>query len=413
VPETPRSKRCVDDLAIFGGSPSFAGPLHVGAPNLGDRQRLLARINEALDRNRLTNDGPFVQELEHRIAGRLGVAHCVAMCNGTVALQIAVRACELRGEIIVPSFTFVATPHALRWLGLTPVFCDVDPVTHNIDPSQVQALITPETSAIIGVHVWGRPCDTKRLSAIADHHGLGLLFDAAHAFGCSSLGRMVGGFGDAEVFSFHATKLANSFEGGAVVTNSGELASRLRLMRNFGFADYDQVVSIGINGKMSEVAAAMGLTSLDSLDHSIEINRQNYAQYLEHLRGVPGVSAVRFDDREACNYQYVVVEIDNAAFGCTRDEVQRVLWAENILARRYFYPGCHRVEPYRSDARVSRQLPATESLCERVLCLPTGATVSAEAVEIICQIIRLVATAPKAVSKRRHTLACSERQSGK
>jgi dTDP-4-amino-4,6-dideoxygalactose transaminase len=394
-------KSRVDDLAIFGGLPAFAAPVHVGAPNPVERRRLFARIEEALDRNRLTNDGEFVQEFERRILVRLGAKHCIAMCNGTVAMQAAIRACDLTGQVIVPSFTFVATPHALTWLGLTPVFCDIDPRTHNLDPSHVERLVTQETTGIIGVHVWGRVCDTDRLRAIADAHGIHLLFDAAHAFGCSCRGRMVGTFGDAEVFSFHATKLVQSFEGGAVVTNDDDLATRLRLMRNFGFEDYDHIVSVGTNGKMSEISAAMGLTSLESLDDLIATNKRNYTSYLEHLRGLPGVTMVRFDEREACNYQYVVVEIDSASFGCTRDDVQQVLWSENVLARRYFYPGCHRTEPYRSVLGPSaRRLIATETLCERVLCLPTGAAIDLGAIQAVCQIVRLVTTARQEVAER-------------
>src|SRR5690349_4944149 len=204
----------LSDLAIFGAPPVFEEPLHVGRPNIGDRERLLARINDMLDRRWLTNNGPFVQELEEKIAAFLGVKHCIAMCNATVGLEIAIRATGMTGEVIVPSFTFIATAHALQWQEITPVFCDIDPRTHNIDPQQVEKLITPRTTGIIGVHVWGRACDVAALEAIAARRRLTLLFDAAHAFGCSYRGRMIGGFGDAEVLSFHATKFFNSFEGG-------------------------------------------------------------------------------------------------------------------------------------------------------------------------------------------------------
>src|SRR6185369_3387994 len=203
---------------------------------------------------------------EQRVAKMLGVRHCIAMCNATVALEITIRALGLTGEVLVPSFTFIATAHALQWQQIIPVFCDVDPETHCLNPRSVEKMITPRTTGIIGVHLWGRGCDIGSLSEIARSNGLKLLFDAAHAFGCSYEGRMIGGFGDAEVFSFHATKFFNTFEGGAVTTNDDDLAEKIRLMKNFGFAGYDQVIYLGTNGKMSEVSAAMGLTSLESLD---------------------------------------------------------------------------------------------------------------------------------------------------
>lgn len=383
----------VADLAIFGGTPKFAEKLHVGRPNIGDRERLLGRINDILDRRWLTNGGRYVCEFEQRVADLGGVEHCVAMCNGTVALEIAARALELKGEVIIPSFTFVATAHALQWQGITPVFCDVDPETHNIDVAKIEPKITPRTSAIIGVHTWGRPCDTERLEQIANEHGLKLLFDAAHAFACSHRGRMIGSFGNAEVYSFHATKFVNTFEGGAVATNDPDLASQIRLMRNFGFVGYDRVACLGTNGKMSEVSAAMGLTGLDSLDEFIAVNRRNYERYQRELEGVPGVEFVTYDGVGRQNYQYVVLEVDAGRLGVSRDQLVRILEAENVLARRYFYPGCHQMEPYRSRSpQKDLHLPHTEALAQRVVSLPTGTSIDPETVAAICQIIRFVGT---------------------
>jgi dTDP-4-amino-4,6-dideoxygalactose transaminase len=394
-------------LAIFGAPPTFPEPLHVGRPNIGDRGRLAGRFDALLDRRWLTNDGPCVQEFEQRIAEVIGVRHVVAMCNATIALEITARATGLAGEVIVPSFTFVATAHALQWQRITPVFCDIDPATHNIDPARVEELITPRTTGIVGVHVWGRPCDVEALEDIAARHGLQLLFDAAHAFGCTHRGRMIGGFGAAEVFSFHATKFLNSGEGGAVATNDDGLAARLRLMRNFGFSDYDDVSYVGTNGKMSELSAAMGLTSLESMDVFIAANRANHAAYADGLRHVPGVTVTRYDPGEQSNYQYVVLEVDRARAGLSRDELQRVMHAENVLARRYFHPGCHRMEPYRSYfPHAGLLLPETERLTDRVLSLPTGTAVGTADVAVVCDIIgRAVAAAP-AVRER---LACTAR----
>ncbi len=376
-------------LAIFGNAPAFAEKVHVGKPNVGNREHLLARINDMLDRNWLTNDGPYVQEFEKRIAESVSVRHCVAMCNATISLEIAIRALGLTGEVIVPSFTFIATAHALQWQEITPVFCDIGAKTHLLDPAQVEKMVTPRTTGIIGVHTWGRACDVDVLESIARRRNLQLLFDAAHAFGCSHKGKAIGGFGRCEVFSFHATKFFNSFEGGAVVTNDDALAEQMRLMRNFGFRGNDNVVYIGTNGKMTEVCAAMGLTSLESLHRFIDTNRSNHDAYRRVLSAIPGVELLEYDVRERANYQYIVVEIDEAEAGLTRDELIAVLVAENVLARRYFFPGCHRMEPYRSYfPHAALVLPETEEVCRRVMVLPNGTGVNESAVARICEIIR-------------------------
>lgn len=385
------AKTNVTQLAAMGGAPLFDEPVHVGRPNLGDRGRLLARINEMLDRRWLSNNGPFVQEFEAKLEAFLGVRHCIAMCNGTIALEIAIRAAGLRGEVIVPSFTFVATAHALQWQEITPVFCDIDPRTHLIDPAQVQRLITPRTTGIVGVHTWGQPCDVEALAQIAHRRNLTLMFDAAHAFGCSYRGKMIGNFGAAEVFSFHATKFFNTFEGGAIVTNDGALAAKIRLMKNFGFHGYDNVEYIGINGKMTEVAAAMGLTGLESLDDFVAHNRRNYNRYWEELAGVPGVRMLPFNRAERCNFQYIVIEVEERVTEIGRDNIVQALHAENILARRYFYPGCHRMEPYRSFfPHAGLLLPETERLAQRIVVLPTGTAIGEEEISGICGVLRLL-----------------------
>jgi len=394
-------KSKVDDLAIWGAPPAFKQRLHVGRPNIGNRERLLERIGDLLDRRWLTNDGPFLQEFEKRISERLGVKHCIAVCNATVGLEIAIKATGLAGEVIVPSFTFIATAHALQWQQITPVFCDINPATHNLDPARVKDLITKRTTGIIGVHLWGRPCDVEALADIARRHKLKLLLDAAHAFACSHNGQMIGSFGNAELFSFHATKFLNTFEGGAVVTNDDELARKIRLLRNFGFAGYDIVNCLGTNGKMSEVSAAMGLTSLESLEKFVAANYRNYIEYRQQLADVPGISLLTFDEDEKCNYQYVVLEIDEHAMGITRDQLDDILWAENILSRRYFYPGCHRMEPYRTRyPQASLWLPETERLANKVLCLPTGTAMGSTEIKGICQLIQLIACESEAVKER-------------
>ena len=361
---------------------------------------MLERFNEILDTKWLSNMGPYEREFERRLAEMLGVKHCIAMCNATVALEIAIRALGMTGEVIVPSFTFIATAHALQWQQIAPVFCDIDPLTHNIDARRIEELITPRTTGIIGVHIWGRACDITALSEIAERHNLKLLFDAAHALGCSYQGQMIGGFGDAEVFSFHATKFFNTFEGGAVTTNNDELAAQIRLMKNFGFAGYDEVIYIGTNGKMSEISAIMGLTSLESVDEFIQTNRQNYEHYRKGLAGVNAVRLLDFGEKEKYNYQYLVTEISEQA-GLSRDEIVQVLHAENIIARRYFYPGCHRMEPYRSyHPQAGLLLPQTEQLTARVMTLPTGTAVGPEEISKICEVIKRVIACGPEIHKR-------------
>jgi dTDP-4-amino-4,6-dideoxygalactose transaminase len=410
-----QNRRAGAELAIFGDPPVFAQKVHVGRPNLGNRERLFERIADMLDRNWLTNDGPYVKEFEKRITEFTGARHCVAMCNATISLEIAIRALGLTGEVIIPSFTFIATAHSLQWQEITPVFCDIDPQTHNLDPTKIEKMITPRTTGIIGVHTWGRPCDIEALETFARRRKLHLLFDAAHAFGCSYRGKPIGGFGRCEIFSFHATKFFNTFEGGAVVTNDDALAAKMRLMRNFGFNGNDNVIYIGTNGKMTEVCAAMGLTSLESIADFMVVNRRNHFAYRSGLSGISGVSLMHYDESEAINWQYVVLEIDQAEAGLTRDELVEVLTAENVLARRYFFPGCHRMEPYQSYfPHAALLLPETEKLCHRVMVLPNGTSVNEDSVSRICQIIRTaVSNAPAVRSRLKHSASHLEGVSAK
>ncbi|MBB6599998.1 aminotransferase class I/II-fold pyridoxal phosphate-dependent enzyme [Luteimonas sp. MC1825] len=382
-----KSIRTTADLAINGAPPAYAEPLHVGRPNIGDRGTFLRLAGEMFDRHWLSNNGPLVREFESRIAARLGVKHCVAMCNGTIALEIAIRALGLTGEVIIPSYTFIATAHALHWQGITPVFADIDPATHNLDPEAVRRMITPRTSGIIGVHLWGRAAPVDALQVVADEHGIQLMFDAAHAFGCSLQGRSIGGFGRAEVLSFHATKCFNTFEGGAVVTDDDALAEAMRLMRNFGFVDFDKVIHPGTNGKMVEVCAAMGLANLESFDETIATNRRNYLAYRAAFAGLPGLAVVSYDESEQNNYHYVVLEVgDECPVG--RDAIVAALHAENILARKYFWPGCHQMKPYRDlFPHAGMMLPETQRVAGRVVVLPSGTTLPGDAINVIAAVI--------------------------
>ena len=386
-----RDKISSEELAIAGGAPSFSSTLHVGRPNIGSRQALRERIDDILDNKWLSNSGPYLQEFESQVERLLGVRHCIATCNGTMALQLLLHSLDLKGEVIVPSFTFVATVNAISWEGLTPVFCDIDPRTHCLDPGQVVELITPDTVAILGVHLWGQPCYVEELQSIASEHGLHLIYDAAHAFLCSTAkGEFLGNFGLAEILSFHATKFINTFEGGAIVTNNDPLASKLRSIRNFGFAGLDATDCLGINAKMSEVSAAMGITSIESRSDFVDANKRNHQAYKLGLCEVAGTRLLGYDAQGSNNYQYIVVEIDSGIAGVTRDQIVEVLYWENIFARRYFYPGCHRLEPYKSNSLYRDiKLPCTDALGDSILLLPTGTSIAEADILCICNLMRL------------------------
>lgn len=383
-------------LAVCGGQPRFATPRHVGAPAIPDRRTLHARIDEILDTRRLTNDGPFVKDFEARIGRLNGDVEVVAVCNATVGMQMLLKALDVRGEVILPSFTFVATAHACLWEGLEPVFADVERGSHTLDPACVAREVGPETAAIVGVHLWGRMCRIRELEAIARDRDVPLVFDAAHALGCTYEGVPMGRLGTASVVSFHATKFVQSLEGGAILTADRDLADRLRLLRNFGFQGFDNVVALGTNAKMDEVCAAMGLGSLEALDTLVATNRANRAAYRRGLAGLPGLALYEFDEREANNFQYLIVEVDPQACPFTRDELVAILQAENVIARCYFTPGCHRSMPYRArQRRGADRLPVTESLCDVLLALPTGAGVSIADIEQIGDILHTAfATVP-------------------
>lgn len=369
--------------------PIFSQPLHVGRPNIGNREHFISRINAILDNAWLTNQGRFVKEFEQRLAEYLGAKHCIAVCNGTIALELAIRSLDLSGEVIIPSLTFVATAHALQWQRIQPVFCDIDPKTYNIDPDEIERHISSRTTAIVGVHLYGRPCDIQALQDIARKHNLKLVFDAAHAFGCSYQDRMIGNFGDCEVFSFSATKFFNTFEGGAIVTDQDDLAQKIRLVKNFGFRGHDNVISIGTNGKMNEVSAAMGLTNLESLNTFLAHNEGNYYHYRRGFKGIEGLTMLEYDSTEKHNWQYIVVEVDDT-YPLSRDELMRRLHAENVLARRYFWPGCHKMEPYRSSyPSAGVFLPVTEKKAKHVLTFPTGMAVGEAEIDRIIELCRI------------------------
>lgn len=391
------------ELAILGASPAFAHPLHVGRPNIGDRASIHHALDQILDARWLTNDGPMVQAFERQVAAIVDADHCIAVVNATIGMQLLLQALDVRGEVILPSFTFIATAHAIAMQGLTPVFADIDADHHLLDPNEVEAIVGGRTGAIVGVHLWGQPCDDAALGAIARARHVPLIYDAAHAFGSVSDTGGLGRLGTATVFSLHATKMINAFEGGAIVTDDAALARELRLLRNFGFAGLDDIRRIGTNAKMSEISAAMGIASLARLDEFLRHNYRNRAAYEQALLGLPGVTLQVNTLVGRSNAHYVVLQVDETC-PLTRDEVMLVLHAENVLARRYFSPPCHLAIPYRDQsASVPRPLPNTVHTSQTVLCLPTGTAVDLADIQRIGDRLRTAlhqAPAVRAVLRR-------------
>ena len=377
--------------AILGGRPALAQAVHVTRPFVPPLETVLPEFEKILSSGWLTNDGPYVRRLEGELARLFGVEHCSALANGTLALQLVYRALRLTGEAITTPFTFCATAHSISWEGIEPVFCDIDPETYCIAPARVEAAITPRTSAIVAVHVYGNPCDVDALTAIAERHGLALIFDAAHAVGASYRGSRIGGFGAAETFSFHATKLFSTFEGGCVTTNDDELNRRLALLRNFGFTGIDQVSDCGINAKLNEISAAYGLAQLPFLDEILRHRQGLAAAYRSGLSDLDGVHFQTPTDGAQPNDQYMPIRIDESEAGLSRDVLYAALQAENVSARRYFYPPCNRFEHYRDlPSAAAENLAVAERVSSEILCLPMGSDMDAAMAERICDAIRRI-----------------------
>lgn len=362
--------------------------LHVGQLNMPPREKVLAAFDAIFERQFYTNHGPLVAEFEQRIADVLGVKHVICTTNGTVALMIAAKSLVGDGDVVLPAFTFPATAQALSFAGLHPRFCDVDRDTHVITDESVRAALTPETRAILGVHLWGRPCDVDALTAVADEIDARVMFDAAHGFACGANGTMIGGMGELEVFSFHATKILNCAEGGCVTTNDDDVAAAVRTAANF----HDQVtfaeVPLRINAKMSEAQAALGLLSLDDLPANLAANEERYERYRHGLADVDGVTFVDHADSIESNHQYVVIDVDADVLGTTRDELLAALLEDGIVAKRYFAPGLHFAEPYVND---DWHLPNTDALNQSLVQLPTGQAISPADVDRVCAAIRMIA----------------------
>lgn len=367
----------------------FPQPVHVTQPLLPDPYEVYLKIRDIWDSRQLTNNGPMAQKLEELLSRYLKVGHLSLFNNGTVALQVACRTLRLTGEVITTPFTFAATPHALAWNGLTPVFCDIEDSSMNMDPERIEELITPRTSAILPVHVFGRPCDVEAIGDIAEKYGLKVLYDAAHAFGVEVEGSPIGTFGDISMFSLHATKICHTVEGGALTFGSWHLKKRANSLRNFGIQHEELVMEPGTNGKLNEVQAAIGLLVLDKVEEEIEKRRILTLLYREQLKGLSGLSYSQDMGGVKHNYPYFVIRIDEAEFGISRDELQRKLKEYNIFSRKYFYPLCSEFPCYRDfPSAAPLRLPVASKVACQVLSLPLYGSLPLESVEKICQIIR-------------------------
>ena len=343
----------------------------VTSPLLPSLDDFLPYLQDIWDRKWLTNNGHYHQELEKALCEYLKVPYISLFTNGTLPLMCALQALRITGEVITTPFSFFATTHSLWWNGIKPVFVDIDPDTCNIDPAKVEAAITPRTTAIMPVHVYGKPCDTERIQEIADKYGLKVIYDAAHAFGVEVDGKSILEAGDMSTLSFHATKVYNTIEGGALVCHDEKVKRRIDYLKNFGFAGETTIVAPGINGKMDEIRSAYGLLNLKRVDGAIAARRRVAMRYREALRNVPGIRVMEDMPGVRHNYSYFPVFVDAEKYGMTRDELYFKLKGENVLGRRYFYPLISEFSTYRGlDSARMENLPVATRVADSVVCLP-------------------------------------------
>ena len=365
------------------------GHLMVTRPDLPPLDEFIGYLEKIWDRRWLTNNGLFHQELEKKLAEFLGVGYVSLFSNGTLALLSALQVMRISGEVITTPYSFVATTHALNWNGITPVFCDIDPVTLNLDPAKIEALITPKTTAILPVHVYGNPADVREIERIADVYGLKVIYDACHAFGVEVDGNSILNYGDLSVLSFHATKIFTTMEGGAIVTNDPKLKKRIDYIKNFGFADETTVMAPGINGKMNEMQAALGLLQLQYVDERIARRAELTCLYEQNLAGIEGLNVLQRAPEIKHNYAYFPVFIDEEKFGLGRDELYQCLKENEIYGRRYFYPLISRFPMYRGlSSSAPENLPIAEEMAQKVICLPLYPSMKSEDVERVGAVLK-------------------------
>lgn len=345
-------------------------PIYVTQPYLPPLDEFVPYLEQIWENKWLTNGGPFHQELEQKLSEYLGVEHISLFTNGTLALVTALQALRITGEVITTPYSFVATAHSLLWNGVRPVFVDIHPLTFNLDPEKIEASITPQTTAILPVHVYGNPCDVEKINKIADRYGLKVVYDAAHAFGVNYKGESILKHGNLSILSFHATKVFNTFEGGAIICPDAKTKKRIDDLKNFGFADEVTVVAPGINGKMNEVQSAFGLLQLKYIDKAIERRRKIDDYYRKSLSSVPGISCPSLPADASSNYSYFPVLVEKE-FSLSRDGLYEKLRQHNVYARRYFYPLISEFPMYKGLASASSDnLPIANLISNKVLCLP-------------------------------------------
>lgn len=364
-------------------------PVYVTRPSMPPLDNYVQYLEELWENRWLTNNGKFHQQFEQALCEFLGVKYCSLFANGTLALIVGLQALRISGEVITTPYSFVASTHALYWNRITPVFCDIRPDDFTLDPEKIESLLTPDTTAILPVHVYGYPCDVDRIARIADTHGLKVLYDAAHAFGVDIQGQTLLAHGDMSVLSFHATKLFNTLEGGAIITNDEAVKKRVDFLKNFGFADEVTVVAPGINAKMNEFQAAFGLLQLEEFPAEIRRRKTLDHRYRQALAGVPGITMIQSAAGITPNYHYFPVLIDERQAGVSRDDVYHGLKEHNIFARRYFYPLISRIPAYRHlPSADPGNLPEAERVSGQILCLPLYGGLEPENVDRICNIIK-------------------------
>lgn len=363
-------------------------PIFVTQPFLPPLEEFIPYLNEIWNNKILTNGGPMHQKLEQELCDYLGVNQVALFNNGTNALLTALQALEITGEVITTPYSFVATTHSLLWNNLKPVFVDIDPRTLNLDPTKIEAAITPDTTAIMPVHCYGHPCDVTAIQRIADNHNLKVIYDSAHAFGVQDSGGSILRHGDLSVLSFHATKVFNTFEGGAVICPDEKTKKRIDQLKNFGIMNEVTVADTGLNGKMSEINAAFGLLQLKHIDHTIKQRHEIDAFYRKHLRGVPGISLIDQSPKAVANYSYFPILV-NEEHRMSRDELYQLFKDNNIFARRYFYPLISEFSMYNEmpSAKPDNLLVANKAAAQ-VLCLPIHPTLDSDSQNRIVKIIR-------------------------
>ena len=363
--------------------------VYVTKPVLPPLNELNIYLRKIWDNKIITNNGPFHKEFESALADYLGVKHISVFSNGTLALLTALQAIDITGEVITTPFSFVATSHALWWNKIKPVFVDIEPDFYTLDPAKIEAAITPKTTAIMPVHVYGNPCRLEEIEHIAKKYGLKVIYDAAHAFGVEINGNSINNFGDLSVLSFHATKVFNTIEGGAIISDDAAMKKHIDHLKNFGFEDEVTVVGPGINAKMNEIQAAYGLLQLKTIDESIHKRKVITQRYREALNGIPGISFLADIPGVKHNYAYFPILVEKNSYGITRDILYNRFKENNIYTRRYFYPLISQFPPYKNLKSASKKnLPVAYDISAKVLCLPIYPDLDLSTVEIIAEIIK-------------------------